>query len=259
MRPIGSSRRPRPVEPPRGTADPAFRGMPLLEVRFDSRPGAHPLAELFQKERAEAHLIACRLSDRTPRRLVRWLDVEVDPERMDPLLHALRRRLRLRNLAVARLGPGRVLLRVDEPAPSICAATYEAGGICVTCPLLDATEQESWRVVLPRGTRTRTFLRDLPLGTAAHPAIARVEPYRSKTTLTRHQDRAMRLAYELGYFAYPRRASLGDVARALGIGRSATLEVLRRATVKLAGRRYADELGVRFASEVHRRSPRRGQ
>jgi hypothetical protein len=236
-----------------------LRAMPLLEVRFDSPTRGHPLSELLQKEGAEAHLIACRLTDRAPRRLVRWLDVEVDPERMDPLLQALRLRLQARHLALAQLGPGRVLLRVNEPAPSICSATYRAGGICVTCPLLGTKERESWRVILPRGNRTKAFLRDLPLGSGAHQAIARVEPYRSKTSLTHHQDRALKVAYELGYFAYPRRGTLGDVARALGIGRSATLEVLRRATVKLAGRRYDDELRARVAPGGHGGSRRRGQ
>jgi hypothetical protein len=241
------------------STDENLRAMPLLEVRFDPQPKGHPLSELLQKEGAETHLIACRLTDRAPRRLVRWLDVEVDPERMDALLHALRQRLGVRHLALARLGPGRVLLRVNEPAPSICKATYRAGGICVTCPLLATIERESWRVILPRGLRTKTFLRDLPVGSGAHQAIARVEPYRSKTSLTRHQDRALKVAYELGYFAYPRRGTLGDVARALGIGRSATLEVLRRATVKLAGRRYGDELRVRVAPGGHGESRRSGQ
>lgn len=235
------------------------RAMPLLEVRFDTPTKSHPLSELLQKEGAEAHLIACRLSERPPRRLVRWLDVEVDPERMDSLLQALRLRLKVRHLALALLGPGRVLLRVNEPAPSICSATYRAGGVCVTCPLLAMKERESWRVIVPRGNLTKAFLRDLPVGSGAHQAIARVEPYRSKTSLTRHQDRALKVAYELGYFAYPRRATLGDVARALGIGRSATLEVLRRATVKLAGRRYGDELRVRVAPGGPGGSRRRGQ
>ncbi len=226
---------------------PEFRPRPLLELRLDPQREGRVLAELLHKEGAEAHLIACRLTDRAPRRLLRWLDVEVDSERMDPLLHALRRRVNPRRLALARLGPGRVLVRVSEPAPSICVTTHGAGGICVTCPLLTTDERDSWRVILPQGTWTKAFLRGLSGGRAAHPAIARLDPYRSKTSLTRRQDRALRVAYDLGYFAYPRRGSLGDVARALGTGRSAALEILRRATSKLAGRRYGDELKLRVA------------
>jgi len=229
--------------------DPDLCGVPLLEIRFDSPPRGHALADLLQKEGGEAHLIACRLTDGSPRRLVRWLDVEVDPERMDPFLTALRARMRTRHLGLSRLGPGRVLLRLSEPAPAICAATHEAGGICVRCPLLGTKERESWRIILPRGARTNAFVRDLPSGSITHRAIARVGPYRSPTTLTRHQDRALRVAYDLGYFDYPRRATLGDVARTLGTGRSSTLEVLRRGSAKLAGRRYGEELKTRVLPE----------
>jgi hypothetical protein len=221
--------------------------MPLLELRLDPQRDGRAIAEMLQRAGAETHLIACRLTERTPRRLLRWLDLEVDPDRMEALLQAVRRRVGPRHLALARLGPGRVLLRVSEPAPSFCETTHGAGGVCVTCPLLSTDEQGSWRVILPRGTWTEAFLRGLPGGKAAHPAIARLDPYRSKTSLTRRQDHALRVAYDLGYFAYPRRGSLGDVARALGTGRSATLEMLRRATSKLAGRRYGDELKVRIA------------
>lgn len=160
-------------------------------------------------------------------------------------MRALQRRLRPGEFALAPLERGRLLLRIVEPAPAGCTATHRAGGICVSCPLLGRDEAEGWRIVLPRGPRTHAFLRSLPSVGAGRPGIARLKPYRSPSTLTRRQDRALRVAYDLGYFDYPRRNSLGDVARALGSGRSATLEILRRATSKLAGGRYREELRAR--------------
>lgn len=235
---IGTSRR-------AATAARGVPEVPLLEVRVAHRHDPHLLAEVFQREGAETRLVACRLTDRRPRRLLRWLDVEVSPERAEHLLHALRRRLRPRNLAIARLGPGRLLLRVSEPAPSLCIAAHRAGGICVACPLSYRKERDGWRVVLPRLGPTQDYLRRLARGSAAAFSIARPRPHRSDSTLTLRQDRALRLAFEMGYFDYPRRGSLGDVARALGIGRSAALEILRRASGKLAGGRYGDELRAR--------------
>jgi len=239
-RPRGGPTRRRPA---RGGE--AVELVPLLEIRLEERPDGHPLSELLHRESAEAHLIACRLTERAPRRLFRWLDVTVPPERRERLLRALHRRLSAGNLAVASLGPNRFLLRLREAAPSLCVTTHRAGGICVTCPLASRTERDTWRVVLPRGDRARAFLRGLPAGNRGQLAIARLRPYRSGATLTRRQDRALRIAYDLGYFGYPRRGSLGDVARGLGAGRSATLEILRRATAKLARSRYGDELRPR--------------
>lgn len=238
--------------PPHGRGDPSRaegRGesqpLPLLEVRIDHRRESHPLQEIFQREGAETHLVACRLTERSPRRLLRWLSVELPAERADHLLQALKRRLGSRHLALARLAPGRLLLRVSEPAPGICLATFRAGGICVVCPLLSRRERDPLRVVLARGPRSHEFLKDLSDSGQGRLAIARLRPYRSDATLTPQQNRALRIAHAMGYFDYPRKSSLGEVARALGRGRSATLEVLRRATGKLARDRYGGELGVR--------------
>ncbi len=51
--------------------------------------------------------------------------------------------------------------------------------------------------------------------------------------LTDRQREALRTAYELGYFAIPRRASLEDVARELDISASSVSERLRRAQTQL--------------------------
>lgn len=219
--------------------------VPLLEVRLPARRASHPLTEILHREGAEARLIACRLVERRPRRLLRWLDVSVPTERREHLVRALQRRLRPQEFALAPVERGRLLLRILEAAPADCTATHRVGGICVSCPLVGREEAEGWRIVLPRGPQTHAFLRSLPSVGAGRPAIARLKPYRSPATLTRRQDRALRVAYDLGYFDYPRRGSLGDVAKTLGVGRSATLEILRRATSKLAGGRYRDELRAR--------------
>ncbi len=220
---------------------------PLLELRFDYPPSAHPFSEVFRREGAEPHLVACRLTERGPPRLLRWLDVRVPEERASRLVAALRRRVGNRNLAAAKIAADRVLLRVREPAPPLCIATYRAGGICVACPLLSRRPSARGRVVLPSGARTRFFLRHLPEGEPGRFAVTRPKPAGSEPSLTARQDRALRVAYERGYFDYPRRADLAEVARALGTGRSATLELLRRAISKLAVRRYGDELGDRGA------------
>src|SRR5208283_290035 len=123
------------LKTPGGRSDPESRETPLLEFRFGPPPRGHSLSDLFLKEGVESRLIACRLTQGRPAGLIRWLEIETPPDRIETLLRSLRRRFRRGHLAVARLGPGSALLRVSEPAPSICAATYVAGGICVSCPL----------------------------------------------------------------------------------------------------------------------------
>lgn len=224
-------------------ARPSARGpTPLLEVRLGPGPVGHPLAELFHREGAQARLLACRLTGRRPRRVLRWLEVVIPPGRREHLLQQLERHVPRRHLALAPLGPDRLMVRFSELAPPACEATYRAGGLCEACPMLVRAERGSWRVILPPGEGARAFLRGLPPALNVPAAIAPPRRAGSRTNLTRRQDRALRTAFELGYFGYPRRGSLADVAGALGIGRSATLEILRRATGKLAESRYGDEL-----------------
>jgi hypothetical protein len=59
------------------------------------------------------------------------------------------------------------------------------------------------------------------------------EPEPPGDGLTDRQREALRTAYELGHFAVPRGATLGEVAERLGVSRSAASERLRRAQTRL--------------------------
>jgi predicted DNA binding protein len=54
-------------------------------------------------------------------------------------------------------------------------------------------------------------------------------PVSRRWDLTPAQEAAVRVAYDLGYFAIPRKVTAGEVATELGISKSAFLERLRRA------------------------------
>ncbi len=56
--------------------------------------------------------------------------------------------------------------------------------------------------------------------------------------LTERQEQVLYLAYRLGYFDYPRRASLKDLGRILGIKESTLSEILRRAMKNLISKYF---------------------
>ena len=57
--------------------------------------------------------------------------------------------------------------------------------------------------------------------------------FRPSGGLTARQSDALEAALRLGYYRFPRRGRLGDVGRALGVGRSTAAELLRRAEAKV--------------------------
>jgi predicted DNA binding protein len=71
--------------------------------------------------------------------------------------------------------------------------------------------------------------------------LLRAGAYRREWGLTGRQERALRVAFQIGYFDYPRKASLATLAGRLGVSRSTALELLRKGTTKLAAQRFFGE------------------
>jgi hypothetical protein len=197
-------------------------------------------------------LVACRASGAgTEPHLLRWLDVEAAPSELQQFEEAVLRTLGVESVTISSVNRGRAIVRLSTPMPGLCAAVFGSGGVCVTCPFLERSEDGAplaVGVLVPRNGEAVQFGRELArrnLGTAT---IERMGEYLPRSTLTPRQEEALRVALDLGYFEYPRGAELADVARALGVGRSAALELLRRATSRMARRHYnsSEHAGDRF-------------
>lgn len=216
---------------------------PLIEVEVALDRPDDRLHRLLEEHHVRAHLAACRpLGTGRSARLLRWVDVEAPPIDIDRLVSALTESSDPHSVSVASSDGDRAMVRLAETLPPFCAAVFGAGGVCVTCPMLDNPPDEDparARVLVPRNGEASRFARELARRHLGPASIQRTGPYRPRAKLTARQEAALRAAFELGFFAYPRRSDLSTVARRLGVGRSATLELLRRAISELAARRYA--------------------
>jgi predicted DNA binding protein len=79
----------------------------------------------------------------------------------------------------------------------------------------------------PGAAVTITVERVYPLGAEDDSSVAR------RFDLTAAQESAIETAFAMGYFAVPRECTATDIAEALGIGKSAFLERLRRGQTRL--------------------------
>ncbi len=214
----------------------------LIEVRLRSDRLEDGFTELLSSPRAGIRLIACRpSSSRRGRKLVRWLELETTTPVGRERLRQLVRRAGNSDLSVATPGPDRALVRLSSPLPDVCASVFASGAMCVSCPLLSAGDGESVtsvRVLVPRNGEARRLRHELARRLDGRVTIERAGAIRTPSRLTPRQEQAFRTALELGYFSYPRRADLGTVARALGVGRSTALELIRHAIEQFGERRY---------------------
>jgi len=216
----------------------------MVEIVLDGVAGDDWVAETLRSQGAAFRLLACRPADRGRHRLLRLFEVQTDDGGVASVVHRLRARLPGRDLSVASLGPDRAIVRVTGPMPSLCSAAFDLGDFCISCPFLagdEGTGSVSWKLLVPQIGDARRLLESAASGGGTRPALVRAGAYRRRWGLTGRQERALRLAYQIGYFDYPRKASLSTLASRLGVGRSTALELLRKATTKLAAQRFLAE------------------
>jgi len=124
------------------------------------------------------------------------------------------------------------LLWVENPMPcSFCRALSSLKGLPLALNL-DSTGAPVYRVIMPSKTALTRLISRLKanhlepelLKAAGRPRIAR---------LTRGQVRALIVAYEYGFFDYPKRVTLERLAQILGVKPATLDETLRRAVKKL--------------------------
>lgn len=225
--------------------------LPMVEVVLSGLDGEDWVMETLRSQDVAFRLLACRPTDRGRRRLLRLFEVRTNGEGIGPVVRALRARLSAGEVGAASLGPDRALLRVGVPMPPACAAAFELGDFCISCPFLhadDGKRSASWNVLVPQIADARRLLQASARRGAPRPSLVRAGAYRGRGGLTARQEKALRTAYLVGYFDYPRKASLSAVAAQLGIGRSSALELLRKATAKLAGQRFRAEPSLNHLS-----------
>ncbi len=208
------------------------------------------MQELGARWGAGVSLHVCRATEGTPRRLLQLLEINATPETLPQIVAYLRLRPRSDGVSLTQLGPHRLLVRLAGPLPALCHSVFEMGAICMSCPFLsvppasEGTEGEGdWRVLVHRVRDAHPLLASFTTPDNLPASLVRIGSFRGSHDLTARQERAISTAFALGYYDYPRRAQLKDVAKSLGVSRATAMESLRRGIRKLASRRQGD-LGV---------------
>lgn len=129
---------------------------------------------------------------------------------------------------------------IIEPRTALGSVTVSRCEICSTiaksgCHVKKAITKEGmleWEIM--GSSKNIRFIMDSLLNHNFDFLIADLENLRmNKRILTAKQEKVLRLAYELGYFDFPRRVSLKEIAEKAGSNISTVSEILRRAVKNL--------------------------
>ena len=159
--------------------------------------------------------------------------VEIDPGEADPdaIVEALRGNRFVRGVEAIVPRKGKILATLQV---ANCHACHELASS--ECFLTDATATEGggleWRLLAPRRTAVETLVSTLK-GRGIPVDLVSIKTVKGSGTLTDRQSRVLSLAYELGYFEFPKKINLTDLAKKLGVSKAALSETLRTGEEKV--------------------------
>jgi len=225
--------------------------LPLVELDVDV--GASPphwLRELTGRWAFRVRVETCRPTGARSGSLLQVVEITGDPGDLGEAERHLRQRADLEELTILALSPSRRYVRTVSRLPSLCRRIFQSGAICGTCRFSatdDPPGRERWTLVAPRTPAVLRAVATAQAGPEGAPSpIRRMRRFVPARTLTPRQTTALETAYRLGYYAFPRRTNLQEVSRILGVSRSTTAELLRRAEHKM----LFHELGLPRPAEL---------
>ncbi len=159
--------------------------------------------------------------------------VEIDPGESAPneILEGLRKNRFIHAVEAIVPPKGKILatLQVDN-----CHACHELASS--ECFLTDATATEGggleWRLLAPRRASIESLVGTLGTRGIAVELLS-IKTVKGSGSLTDRQARVLSLAYELGYFEFPKKINLTDLAKKLGVSKAALSETLRAGEEKV--------------------------
>lgn len=104
------------------------------------------------------------------------------------------------------------------------------------CFLTDATGETSgalvWHIVAPRRADVEALVKALD-DRGLDPEVVSIRDAQATGMLTARQEKVIGLAYNLGYFEFPKRISLTELAGKVGVAKSTLSEILRTGEAKV--------------------------
>ncbi len=138
--------------------------------------------------------------------------------------------------------PSRSLCVAILDRPGLCQAVLESGAFCLSCPYSKSEADGMWRLLVKDSVQLKTLLARLD-DLHIRASIGGVSEVKSEGRLTSRQKEILGKAMMLGYFEFPRRISLTELSKHIGIKPSTLSQVLRAAEEKVMAK-YASEMNV---------------
>lgn len=187
---------------------------------------------------AATHPATVRILDCKPGELkngIRQLvEVNSDPEHLEKIVEEVKQSPLVKEAYIVETKKGKILGSLLTSSV-FCGMIMGSNAFCRTCLFQSRARPDGtveWTLAFT-GREALTQLMDRLKTERVDVKILRLSSVADVETLTARQRNIVEIALEEGYFDYPRRISLRQLARRVGVSASTVSEVLRRAEKKI--------------------------
>lgn len=153
-------------------------------------------------------------------------------------------------------GPTRSMCVVAMDRSELCTAALEANSICLICPYNSKEGTLVWKLLVREADSVKHIIDNLE-ERGIRLSVTDVSDIYPKDLLTPRQKHVLSTAISAGYFEFPRRTDLTDLAKLLSIKPSTLSEIMRNVQRKIV-EDYAERLKLPKSGQQHH-SPTRAE
>lgn len=208
-----------------------------LQVNAENR-----LMEAAKTSGVKLSIVDCKPFNKTGMSLL--LELRGEVLRVRSAVAEIRKTEGVRQAVEGESCEGAVPLLVVLDRPAICMASNDAAIVCLECPLNAESQPSSWRFIVRKTSDFRQILARLE-SDGIEAKIMDVAPVERKATLTGRQKEIVSTAVAQGYFEFPRKISLTELSKLVGVKPSTLSEILRSAERRI----MLNALGVPFQED----------
>ncbi len=204
--------------------------------------GENKLQDIAREHGIALSVVDCKAFNKTGMSLL--LELKGEAKAVRSSVASIRKMQGVREAIEGDNGGEAVPLLLVLDRPGVCKATSDVAIVCLECPLNSEKQPAEWRFIARKSSDFRQILSRLS-EEGIDTRIEDVAPLERKATLTGRQKEIVATAVNQGYFEFPRKVSLTELSKQVGVKPSTLSEILRSAERRI----MQTALGVPFQED----------
>ena len=190
--------------------------------------------ENWMSEVSANYPVNIRVIDRMPyseKGVKDLVEISADAEVMEEVLAAIQKNSLVAEVETTVTERGKVISAVTTTRCEICRILTDSGAFLMSAQSKDDGKVE-WTVILSDKKILKDIFDHLK-SKSVESELIKLTKIDDKESLTERQDKITQVAFERGYFDYPKRISLRELARMFDVSPSTLSEILRKGQRKI--------------------------